>query len=126
MASNSEFRLCRKVPSLVSKEILRGQHIAGSQLCPVDIDDSHKRSFVSTIKSWHTNNEPVIDRQKFNLYSALYHSIMANNLILDEEELGGAGGAGGAQGPGPDGEDNNLEGAVASTSEGCPRKVWKY
>ncbi|XP_034235856.1 uncharacterized protein LOC117642120 isoform X2 [Thrips palmi] len=106
-----------KVPSLVSKEILRGQHIAGSQLCPVDIDDSHKRSFVSAIKSWHTNNEPVIDKQKFNLYSALYHSIMANNLILDEEELGGASGS---QGQGR--EDNNVEGAVGTSSEGCPRK----
>lgn len=109
-----------KVPSLVSKEILRGQHIAGSQLCPVDIDDSHKRSFVSTIKSWHTNNEPVIDRQKFNLYSALYHSIMANNLILDEEELGGASG-GQEQGHGK--EDNNIEGAVGGTSESHRKRL---
>ncbi|KAK3918450.1 Transcriptional regulator ATRX [Frankliniella fusca] len=75
-----------KVPSTASREILRGQHIAGSQLCPVDIDETHKHLFTSAIKPCQSNTEPVLDKQKFNLYSALYHSIMANNLILDEEE----------------------------------------
>ncbi|KAJ1523948.1 hypothetical protein ONE63_010496 [Megalurothrips usitatus] len=75
-----------KVPAHVSKEFLKGQHIAGSQLCPIDIDDPQKLQFVTPMKSWQSNSEPVLDKQKFNLYSTLYHSIMANNLILDEEE----------------------------------------
>lgn len=103
-----------KVPSTVSREILRGQHIAGSQLCPVDIDETHKLSFTSTIKSCHSNSEPVLDKQKFNLYSALYHSIMANNLILDEEEDENA--RFGAS------TSDNQRVAESSGGESCPQK----
>lgn len=42
------------------------------------------------MQSASSDSEPMLEKQKFNLYSALYHSIMANNLILDEEEQEGA------------------------------------
>lgn len=104
----------------VSKEILRGQHIAGSQLCPIDVDDAHKLSCVGAIKSWNTNNEPVLDKQKFNLYSALYHSIMANNLILDEEEDDFVHDTRDGRDRGR--KENNGDSA-SNVSEGCLQKV---
>lgn len=120
-ASSMKNSSAQKVPACVSKEILRGQHIAGSQLCSGDIDDTQELPFDS-VKSWHTDSEPVLDRQKFNLYSALYHSIMTNNLILDEEDED-------AQ----DGDSNRSEGrqvksrgAEERTQEGCTQKKSPY